>query len=70
MLRSIGERYGKTPAQAAINWLLRDPSVVAIVGAKRPDQIVQNAGAAGFKLTEEEARRIDEVTSNICLDYF
>ncbi len=69
VLRSIGKRYGKTPAQVAINWLLRDPSVVAIVGAKRPEQVIQNAGAADFKLTEDESHRIEEVTASLCLDY-
>ncbi len=69
MLRAVEKGYGKTPAQVVINWLLRDPSVVAVVGAKRSDQVVQNAGA-DFKLTEDEAQRIEEVTASLCLDYF
>ncbi len=36
VLRDIARGRGKTVSQVALNWLIRDPNVVAIPGAKRP----------------------------------
>jgi aryl-alcohol dehydrogenase-like predicted oxidoreductase len=59
-LRSIAERAGKPLSQLAIAWVLRRPEVTsAIVGARRPSQIEQTAGAAEWKLSPEEIGEID-----------
>lgn len=59
-LRSIAARYGKTVAQAAINWTLGFPGVTApIVGAKRPSQVLENAGGAGWSLGDADRLAID-----------
>ncbi|MEM1697893.1 MAG: aldo/keto reductase, partial [Thermofilaceae archaeon] len=40
LLRDIGEKYGKTPTQVALNWLIvSSPVVVPIPGAKAPEQV-------------------------------
>ncbi len=50
-------------AQLALAWVLRQPDVAgAIIGASRPDQVSDNAGASGVKLSEDVLRRIDEIT--------
>ena len=49
-------------AQLAIAWILRRPEVTScIVGASKPEQLVQNAQASGLKLSEEIIRRIEDV---------
>jgi len=49
LLKSIGEKYKKTPAQVALNWLLMSSeSVIVIPGAKNPEQVEENAGAADW----------------------
>lgn len=59
-LRPIAERHGKTPGQLAIAWVLRSPEVTsAIVGARRPDQVDENVGAAGWRLTAEDLAEIE-----------
>jgi len=59
-LRPIAERYGKTVAQVAINWTLGFPGVTApIVGAKRPSQVLENAGGAGWSLSDADRATID-----------
>jgi aryl-alcohol dehydrogenase-like predicted oxidoreductase len=64
LLREIGEaRGGKTPAQIALNWLICK-GVVPIPGAKNARQAEQNAGAMGWRLTDEEVKRLDEVGTN------
>ena len=65
LLKEIGEKYGKTPGQVALNWLLRDPLVIPIPGAKNPRQVEENAGASGWTLSEEDWRRITEASSTI-----
>ncbi|WP_345040729.1 aldo/keto reductase [Streptomyces sannanensis] len=54
-LRRVAERHGATPAQVALAWVLgRGRHVVPIPGAKRERWAVENAGAAGLKLTTED----------------
>jgi aryl-alcohol dehydrogenase-like predicted oxidoreductase len=47
--------------QLALAWVLRRPEVAsAIVGASRPEQVSENAAAAGVELGEDTLRAIDE----------
>ena len=63
VLREVGEKYGKTPAQVALNWLLTfSDSIVPIPGATKPSHVSDNAGAAGWRMSWEDWRRIDEVS--------
>ena len=62
-LRPIAEGLGLTLAQLALAWVLREPNVSsAIVGASRPSQLDENAGASGVKLSQETLDAIDAVT--------
>ncbi len=62
LLRSIGDRYGKTPGQVALRWLLEQDNVVPIPGAKNADQVAHNAGALSFTLTPDEIAYLNEAT--------
>ncbi|MEA5465563.1 aldo/keto reductase [Leptothoe sp. PORK10 BA2] len=62
VLREMGQRHGKTPAQVALNWLIGQGNVVPIPGAKTASQAQQNAGALGWTLTPEEQGKIGQVT--------
>jgi aryl-alcohol dehydrogenase-like predicted oxidoreductase len=63
-LRAIGQRHGRTPAQLAIAWTVRHPAVTgAIVGARRPEQVNEIAGAADFRFSESELEEIDRALS-------
>ncbi|PSB52591.1 2,5-didehydrogluconate reductase [Chroococcidiopsis cubana CCALA 043] len=48
ILKKIGDRHGRTPAQVALNWLIAQGNLVAIAGAKNANQVQQNAGALGW----------------------
>ncbi|MBI4551203.1 MAG: aldo/keto reductase [Candidatus Latescibacteria bacterium] len=62
-LRPIADECGKTLTQVILNWTISQPGVtLAICGATRPEHVVQNAGAAGWRLTDEQMRRIDEIS--------
>jgi 1-deoxyxylulose-5-phosphate synthase len=54
---------GCTPAQLAVAWLLAQPDVTApIIGASRPDQLVETAKAVGLSLSEATMQRLDQVS--------
>ena len=62
VLREVGQRHGASPAQVALAWLLRDPQVNAIPGARSISQIEANAAAADLEFTPEEDQRIEQAT--------
>jgi aryl-alcohol dehydrogenase-like predicted oxidoreductase len=65
-LRPIAEQAGLTMAQLAVAWVLQNPNVSsAIVGATRPEQLQDNAKAAGVKLDAELLAAIDAVVDPI-----
>lgn len=65
LLREIGQNHGdKTPSQVSLNWLIAK-GALPIPGAKNIKQAEENAGGAGWRLTEEEVATLDEVTENI-----
>ena len=62
-LQAVAIEVGKTPAQVAINWLLRKPGVTApIIGAKRMEQLETNLAAAGWELNSDQLKQLDEVS--------
>lgn len=61
-LRGIGAKYGKTPAQVAVAWVLRRKEVTsAIVGIRRPSQIEEIVPAGDWNLPEEDVRTIENL---------
>lgn len=62
LLRSIGEKYERTPAQVALNWLITQGNVIPIAGAKTATQVKQNAGALGWSLSEDEVSQLELVS--------
>jgi 1-deoxyxylulose-5-phosphate synthase len=48
-LKPLAQEAGCTLSQFALAWVLREPNVAsAIVGASRPEQLAENAGASGL----------------------
>jgi len=58
-LRRTGEAHGgRTPSQVALAWLVAK-GAVPISGAKNRVQAEENAGALGWRMTEEELARLN-----------
>ncbi|MEM3670790.1 MAG: aldo/keto reductase [Thermoprotei archaeon] len=55
---ALAERYNKSPAQIALNWLLSRGPVLPIPKAGVKDHIRQNCEAADFELSAEEYAQI------------
>ena len=61
-LKPLADEAGLTMAQLAIAWTLQNPGVsAAIVGATRPEQVRENAGASGVRLDPALMARIDDI---------
>ncbi|HHP7230250.1 MAG TPA: aldo/keto reductase [Xenococcaceae cyanobacterium] len=57
-LQQLGEKYQKTPAQVALNWLMAQGSVIPIPGAKTAAQAQENAGALNWQLSTEDVEQL------------
>jgi aryl-alcohol dehydrogenase-like predicted oxidoreductase len=65
-LTPIADEAGLTMAQLAVAWTLQNPNVsAAIVGASRPEQVTDNARAAGVRLDESTMAAIDDVVGDL-----
>lgn len=59
-LKPIAADCGLTMAQLAVAWVLQNPGVsAAIIGASRPEQVTENIGAAGVRLSDDTMSAID-----------
>ncbi|MBL8092130.1 MAG: aldo/keto reductase [Anaerolineales bacterium] len=63
-LQEIGQTHGKTVAQVALNWVICK-GALPIPGAKNAKQAEENAGGAGWRMTDDEVAKLDAVTDNI-----
>jgi voltage-dependent potassium channel beta subunit len=61
-LGEIASELGITVGQLALAWVLRQPNVAsALVGASRPEQVKENAGASGIELSSDVLDRIESI---------
>jgi 1-deoxyxylulose-5-phosphate synthase len=61
-LQPMAQQLNLSMAQLALAWILRDHRVTsAIVGASRPEQVVDNAAASGVTLSPEVLQAIDQI---------
>jgi diketogulonate reductase-like aldo/keto reductase len=59
-IKSIASRHNATPAQVALALLLRQPDIVAIPKASKPEHIKQNRAALEIELTDRDMTELDE----------
>lgn len=64
-LNAVAEARGQTLAQMALAWVLRDGMITtALIGASRPEQVIDCVGAIdNLTFTPEELARIDAVAA-------
>lgn len=63
VLKEIAGETGKSVSSVAIRWILdylKDS--VVIVGAKSPEQVLQNVEALSFQLTEKQIERLENIS--------
>lgn len=65
-LQPIAEEAGATLTQFALAWVLREPNVAsAIIGASRPEQVVENAAASDLKIDAALFAKADDVLAPV-----
>src|SRR3954452_22321276 len=61
-LQPLGEQAGLSMAALAVAWTLQNENVAtAIIGASRPEQVKDNAAAAGVTLDADLLTKVDEI---------
>jgi aryl-alcohol dehydrogenase-like predicted oxidoreductase len=65
LMKELGEAHGgKSPAQVALNWLICK-GALPIPGAKNPRQAQENAGALGWRLSDDAIAALDGASEQI-----
>ena len=63
-LKEIADNYQVSVSQVALAWVIRNPVVIAIPGAKNVEQVQSNVAAADFELSAQDVSRIGEAQKN------
>ncbi|MFN1834320.1 aldo/keto reductase [Balneola sp. MJW-20] len=61
LLNELAEKYGKTPAQIAIRWLIEQEQVVTIPKASSKEHLQQNMDVYDFALEDDDFFAIDDL---------
>lgn len=61
-LKPLADEAGLSLSQFALAWILREPNIAsAIIGASRPEQVIDNAGASGAIVAPELFARAEAI---------
>jgi diketogulonate reductase-like aldo/keto reductase len=60
VLQGVANETGRTMAQVALNWCIVKPNVIAIPKSDSLERTVENCGASGWKLSEEQVHALEE----------
>ena len=58
VVREMVEKYNKTTAQIAINWLVSQKNVVTLSKTRDPNHLNENLGALGWELSPEDIEKL------------
>lgn len=64
VITEVGKQYNASAAQIALAWVRQQPGVTStIIGAKRIDQLHDNIKSTEIQLSEQDLKKIDEVSA-------
>lgn len=58
ILDEMCDKYNKTPAQIAINWLISQKNMVTLSKMRSPKHLKENLGALGWKIEKQDIERL------------
>lgn len=64
LLNNLAEKKNATPAQISLAWMMAK-GIIPIPGTRKPERLMENAGAADMRLTAEEVFNIDNALENM-----
>jgi diketogulonate reductase-like aldo/keto reductase len=59
-LTRVGQKYGKTASQVALNWLLSKENVFPIPRASNKAHVTESLGSVGWRLSDEDRAELEE----------
>ncbi len=59
VLSSVGQKYGKTAPQVALNWLLSQENVFPIPRASNKVHVLDNTGSVGWRMSVEDRSELE-----------
>lgn len=59
-LTRVGQKYGKTASQVALNWLLSQENVFPIPRASTKSHVIESLGSVGWRLSDEDRAELEE----------
>lgn len=69
ILDQIADKYHKTPAQIAINWLISQPNVITMSKMGNKDHLEENLGALNWRLQDEDIELLRQEFPRQISDY-
>lgn len=62
-VEKVARAHGASMSQVALAWLMARPTVASVIlGARTPEQLEDNLGAAELRLSDDEMARLEEVS--------
>lgn len=59
-VKKMAQKYGKSPAQISLRWLVQQENVIAIPKASSPDHLKENMALFDWELEEEDMERLGQ----------
>lgn len=67
-MKPVADNHNASIAQVVLNWTMNRPGISCVLaGARNPGQVLDNTGAAGFRLLREEVEFIDNLIADFTL---
>ena len=60
-VKEIAEKYAATSSQVALNWLIRQPKVIALPMSTKREHLQENLGALDLKISQEDIKKLDQI---------
>ena len=64
-LNPIAQKYDISLGQLALAWVIAQPNVCAIAGARSSDQVLQNAKSTEITLSSEDLAKLDTISQGV-----
>jgi len=61
LLDELEKKYNKTKAQIAINWLISKKNIITIPKSANVDRLKENIESIGWKMDEDDIKRLDKI---------
>lgn len=58
VVEELAKKYGKTPAQIAINWLISQKNVITLSKTSTVEHLEENLGAVGWEMEKEDIEKL------------